>query len=150
MLHIYVDADSCPVKNEVYRVAKRYELQVTLVANTWMRLPDEDWLSLEVVNGGFDAADDWIVEHVQSNDIVVTADVLLASRCLEKQAGVIGPTGKLFTEDNITESVATRTLMAELREAGAITGGPAPMQGTDRSRFLQELDKLINAIRKRS
>jgi uncharacterized protein YaiI (UPF0178 family) len=147
VLHIYVDADSCPVKSEVYRVAKRYELQVTLVANTWMRVPGEEWLSLEVVDGGFDAADDWIVEHVQPNDIVVTADVLLASRCLEKEACVIGSTGKLFTEDNITDAVATRTLMAELREAGTITGGPAPMQGADRSRFLQELDKLINSIR---
>lgn len=149
MLHIYVDADACPVKQEVYRVAKRYHLNVTLVTNSWMRVPAERWLSLEVVHGGFDAADDWIVEHVTNGDIVVTADILLANRCIEKEASVLGTTGKLFTEDNISESVATRDLMAELRESGAITGGPAPMQGCDRSRFLQELDKLIHAIKRK-
>lgn len=149
MLHIYIDADSCPVKQEVYRVAKRYELSVTLVANTWMRIPAERWLSLEVVDGGFDAADDWIVEHAQPRDIVVTADILLANRCIEKDASVLGTTGKLFTEDNISEAVATRDLMSELREAGAVSGGPGPMQASDRSRFLQELDKLITAIKRK-
>jgi uncharacterized protein YaiI (UPF0178 family) len=150
MLEIYIDADSCPVKPEVYRVAERYSLNVTLVANAWMRVPAEEWLTLEIVDGGFDAADDWIVEHVHPHDIVVTADILLASRCIEKGASVLGSTGKPFTEDNITESVATRALMAELREAGTITGGPAPMESCDRSRFLQEFDKLINAIKRKN
>ncbi len=149
MLHIYVDADSCPVKQEVYRVAKRYHLDVTLVANSWMRVPAEQWLSLEIVGDAFDAADDWIVEHALAHDIVVTADILLANRCIQKDASVLGTTGKVFTEDNISESVATRNLMSELRESGVISGGPAPIQGCDRSRFLQELDKLINAIKRK-
>ncbi|MBT6046941.1 MAG: YaiI/YqxD family protein, partial [Candidatus Scalindua sp.] len=93
MLHIFVDADACPVKPEVYRVASRYHLDVTLVANSWMRVPNEPWIVLEVVEGGFDVADDWIVEHVQPYDIVVTADILLASRCLKGGARVIGTTG---------------------------------------------------------
>ena len=150
MLHIYIDADSCPVKPEVYRVAKRYSLNVTLVANAWMRVPAEQWISLEVVHGGFDAADDWIVEHALPHDIVVTADILLANRCIEKEASVLGTTGKVFTEDNISESVATRDLMSELRESGVVTGGPAPIQACDRSLFLQELDKLINAIKRKA
>ena len=149
MLHIFIDADSCPMKPEVYRVAKRYDLKVTLVANAWMRVPAEQWISLEVVHGGFDAADDWIAEQVQRDDIVVTADILLAGRCLEKEASVLGTSGKPFTEDNITEAVATRALMAELREAGTITGGSAPLQASDRSLFLQELDKLIHAIKRK-
>ncbi|MEN8164036.1 MAG: YaiI/YqxD family protein, partial [Acidobacteriota bacterium] len=108
MLHIFVDADACPVKSEVYRVAGRYGLEVTLVANSWMRTPDEGWISLEVVGEGFDAADDWIVEHVQSGDIVITADIPLASRCLKEGARVLGSTGKPFTQDNIGQAVATR------------------------------------------
>ena len=121
MLHIFVDADACPVKQEVYRVASRYGLDVTLVANAWMRVPNEQWIVLEVVEDGFDAADDWIVEHVQSHDIVITADIPLASRCLEKGARVIGSTGKPFTEDNIGEAVATRDLLSDLRDTGEIT-----------------------------
>lgn len=150
MLHVYVDADSCPVKQEIYRVAKRYGLKVTLVANAWMRIPDESWLLLQVVRDGFDAADDWIVERVQPDDIVVTADILLAGRCIEKKAGVIGSSGKPFTEDNISGAMAMQALMSELREAGTITGGPAPLQACDRSRFLQEFDKLIQSIRRRT
>ena len=92
MLHIYVDADACPVKNEVYRVAKRYQLNVTLVANTWMRPPDDQRITVEVVEDGFDAADDWIVDHVETDDIVVTADIPLASRCMQKGARAIGST----------------------------------------------------------
>jgi uncharacterized protein YaiI (UPF0178 family) len=148
LLHIYVDADACPVKQEVYRVAGRYHLDVTLVANSRMRIPDERWIALEVVGGGFDEADDWIVEHVQPHDIVITADVLLASRCLKKDARVIGSTGKPFTDDNIGASVATRDLMSDLRGAGEITGGPAPLTKRDRSRFLQKLDEVIQSIRR--
>ncbi len=149
MLHIFVDADACPVKPEVYRVASRYRLNVTLVANSWMRVPNELWIVLEVVEGGFDAADDWIVTHVQPHDIVVTADILLASRCLKEGARVIGTTGKPFTENNIGQVVATRDLLSELRGAGKITGGPSPLQKRDRSRFLQQLDEVIQAIRRK-
>jgi len=148
LLHIFVDADACPVKQEVYRVARRYRLAVTLVANSWMRAPNERWIALEVVENGLDAADDWIVEHVQPHDIVVTADIPLASRCLKQGARVIGPTGKPFTENNIGESVATRNLLSELRDAGEITGGPPPLKKRDRSLFLQQLDEVIQSIRR--
>lgn len=149
MLHILVDADACPVKQEVYRVATRYGLAVTLVANSWMRVPNESWISLEVVEDGFDAADDWIVEHVQPHDIVVTADIPLASRCLKKGARAMGTTGKPFTEDNIGEAVATRDLLSELRSGGEIMGGPPPLTKRDRSRFLQQLDDVIQSIRRK-
>ncbi len=149
MLHIFVDADACPVKQEVYRVASRYSLNVTLVANSWMRVPNEEWIELEVVEGGFDAADDWIVEHVQPHDIVVTADILLANRCLKKDARVIGTTGKPFSEDNIGHAVATRDLLSELRGAGKITEGPPPLKKRDRSRFLQQLDEMVQTIRRK-
>ena len=149
MLHIYIDADACPVKQEVYRVAKRYGLDVTLVANSWMRVPDERWLRLEVVGGGFDEADDWIVEHVEADDIVITADIPLASRCIKAGASVIGTTGKPFTENNIGSVLATRDLLSELRGAGEITGGPPPLQKRDRSRFLQALDEAIQTIRRK-
>ncbi len=148
MLHIFVDADACPVKQEVYRVASRYGLDVTLVANAWMRVPDEQWIVLEVVEDGFDAADDWIVAHVQPHDIVVTADIPLASRCLKAGARVIGSTGKPFTEDNIGEAVATRDLLSDLRDTGEITGGPPPLTKRDRSHFLQQLDAVIQSIRR--
>ena len=148
MLHIYIDADACPVKQEVYRVADRCRLEVTLVANSRMRTPDERWINLVVVDHGFDAADDWIVEHVQALDIVITADVPLASRCIKAGARVVGPTGRPFTDDNIGSAVATRNLLEELRGAGEITGGPPPLQKRDRSRFLQKLDEVIQSIRR--
>jgi uncharacterized protein YaiI (UPF0178 family) len=146
LLHIFVDADACPVKQEVYRIASRYRLDVTLVANSWMRIPSERGIALEVVEDGLDAADDWIVEHVQSHDIVVTADIPLASRCLKQGARVIGPTGKPFTEDNIGQAVATRDLLSELRDTGEITGGPPPLKKRDRSRFLHQLDEMIQSV----
>jgi len=149
LLHIFIDADSCPVKSEVYRVANRYGLDVTLVANSWMRVPNDRWIALEVVEDGFDAADDWIVEHVEPHDIVVTSDIPLASRCLKENARVIGPSGKPFTEDNIGQAVATRDLLSELRDAGEITGGPPPLNKRDRSRFLQQLDEMIQSIRRK-
>jgi uncharacterized protein YaiI (UPF0178 family) len=148
LLHIYIDADACPVKQEVYRVADRYRLKVTLVANSWMRVPAGQRFVLEVVDAGPDVADDWIAEHVESGDIVITADIPLASRCLKKGTRVIGTTGKPFTEDNIGDSVATRDLLSELRDAGEITGGPPPLKKSDRSRFLQRLDEVIQAIRR--
>ncbi|HIJ41313.1 MAG TPA: YaiI/YqxD family protein [Deltaproteobacteria bacterium] len=148
LLHIFVDADACPMKQEVYRVASRFGLEVTLVTNSWMRVPNERRIALEVVGDGLDEADDWIVEHVQPHDIVVTADIPLASRCLKEGARALGPTGKPFTEDNIGMTVATRDLLSELREAGEITGGPPPINKRDRSRFLQQLDEMIQAIRR--
>jgi uncharacterized protein YaiI (UPF0178 family) len=149
VLNIFIDADACPVKKEVYHVASRYSLKVTLVSNSWMRVPNERWIVLEVVEDGLDAADDWIVEHVQPYDIVVTADIPLASRCLKEGARVIGTTGKPFTEDNIGQVVATRDLLSELREAGEITGGPPPLKKHDRSRFLHQLDEVIQSIRRK-
>ena len=148
LTHIWVDADACPVKQEVYRVAARYGLGVTLVANSWMRVPDERWVALEVVEDGFDAADDWIVDHVRPGDIVITADIPLASRCLKGGARVIGPTGRPFTDANIGQAVATRDLLAGMRGAGEMTGGPPPVTKRDRSRFLQQLDELIQSLRR--
>lgn len=150
MLHIFIDADSCPVKDEVYRVAKRYGLQVTLVAASWMRVPTESWIHLEVVKetGELDVADDWIVEKVEAGDIVVSEDIILASRCLEKGARALNPRGRVFTPETIGEALATRELMADLREAGTITGGPAPFGKGQRSEFLQRLDEIINAIKR--
>ena len=148
MLNIFIDADACPVKNEVYRVASRYQLKVTLVSNSWMRVPEEPGVVLEVVGDDFDEADNWIVEHVQAYDIVITADILLADRCLKKKAFVIGSTGKSFTDENIGEAVASRNLMSDLRDAGEIIGGPPPFKKSDRSQFLQELDKVIQMIRR--
>jgi len=139
-----------PGKTGGVSVARRYGLDVTLVANSWMRVPNERWIALEVVEGDFDAADDWIVEHVQPRDIVVTADIPLASRCLTKGARVMGPTGRPFTEDNIGQIVATRDLLSELRGAGEITGGPPPLEKKDRSRFLQQLDEMIQSIRQKN
>lgn len=147
-IEILVDADACPVKQEIYRVAGRYGLRVTLVANSWMRTPDDPRITLEVVEAGLDEADDRIVERVRPDDIVVTADIPLASRCLEKGARVLGTSGKPFTEDNIGGALATRDLLAELREAGAVTGGPPPLAKADRSRFLQQLDETIQKIRR--
>ncbi len=150
MYGIFVDADACPVKQEVYRVARRYGLKVTLVTNSWLRIPQESWLELVVVGGKFDAADDWIVEHVREGDVVISTDIPLASRCLEKGAQVLAPTGRVFTEENIGDALATRELMSQLRDVGTVTGGPAPFGKRDRSKFLQRLDEVIQAVRKRS
>ena len=148
MLHIYVDADACPVKNEVYKVAERYGLSVTLVANSFMRVPGKAWLKLEVVDQGLDGADDWIVEHVETDDIVVTADIPLAARCLDRGARVLGHAGRPFTTENVGDSLATRQLLKQLREQGIMMGGPAPFSPKDRSLFLQQLDQMIQAVRR--
>ncbi len=147
MSEILVDADSCQVKEEVYRVAKRYGLRVILVANSQMHIPSEDWLELVVVSNQFDSADDWIVEYITKNDIVISGDIPLASRCLKKGARVLGPNGRVFTEDSIGDALATRDLMSHLRDIGIMTGGPAPFEKRDRSQFLQSLDGIIQAIR---
>jgi len=149
MLEIFVDADACPVKKEIYRVALRYRLPVTLVSNKRMRAPEKQGVKLVVVDRDFNAADDWIVEHVAEDDIVVTADIPLAARCLEKQALVLGSTGRIFNEDNIGDVLATRDLMADLRDLGEITGGPPPFSKKDRSRFLQRLDEMIQSVHRK-
>ena len=148
MLHIFVDADACPVTDEVYRVAARYGLSVTLVAGSWMRTPDDPNVDLEVVGGGIDVADDWIVEHAGAGDIVVTADIPLAARCLALGATVLGYAGPPFTADNIGNALATRGLLSELRDLGERTSGPPPFTRRDRSLFLQRLDESIHAIRR--
>jgi uncharacterized protein YaiI (UPF0178 family) len=148
VLDIFVDADGCPVKAEVYRVANRYGLAVTLVANSRMRVPDEANARLVVDGDQYDAADDWIVENIDSDDIAITADVLLAQRCLRKGARVIGPRGRVFREESIGSAVAMRDLSAHLREIGVTTGGPTPMRKRDRSEFLQRLDEEIQSVRR--
>ena len=149
MPDIFVDADACPVKTEIYRVAKRYAVRVTLVSNSWMRIPSEDGLVLVVVDGQFDAVDDWIVEHVTENDIVISGDIPLAARCVAKGVAVLDLRGGAFTEDNIGNALASRELLSHLRNLGTITGGPAALEKRDRSRFLQRLDETIQAIRRR-
>ena len=150
MLKIFIDADGCPVKDEVYRVARRYDLEVALVANSSMRTPSDKTVEMIVVDGKFDAADDWIVEHAGDSDVVITADIPLASRCLKKMAMVLGPTGREFTEENIGEALASRELMSHLRDLGTLTGGPAPFENRDRSRFLHRLDEIIQSIRRKN
>ncbi len=146
MIEIYVDADACPVKQEIYRVATRHRLKVILVANSWMRVPDNDSVELVVVDDQPDSADKWIVDHVKENDIVVSADIPLASHCLEKGARVLSPRGIVYTEDSIGASLASRELMSHLRELGTITGGPSPFEKRDRSRFLHCLDEIILTV----
>ena len=149
-MRIFVDADSCPVKDEVYRVAKRYGLEVTLVSATWLRIPPESWIHLEVVKdtGGLDAADDWIVDRIGTDDIVVTDDIILASRCLKKNCKALSPRGRAFTAESIGDALANRELMANLRQVGAITGGPAGFTKSDRSVFLQQLDNAVTALKR--
>lgn len=148
MTAIYVDADACPVKNEVYRVAERYGLKVHIVSNSWIGVPRDPRVELVVVSDSFDAADDWIVDRIGAGDIVVTADIPLADRSLKKGAVVIGNTGVPFTTSSIGMALAGRELMANLRAMGETTGGPRPMSARDRSRFLSALDEAIQRLRR--
>jgi hypothetical protein len=145
---IYVDADACPVKDETYRVAARHGLHVYVVANSFMNLPREPWIERVVVSDGFDAADDWIAERAAPGAVVITADVPLASRCVKAGAEVLAPTGKPFSESGIGLALATRNLMQDLREAGAITGGPKPFSARDRSAYLGALDRTIMRLKR--
>lgn len=145
---IYVDADACPVKAEIYRVAKRYGVKVLVVSNASLFVPTDELVEMVTVRNGFDAADDWIVERAGPGDIVVTADIPLAERCLKKGARVLGPKGHAFTEDRIGEALATRALLDMLRQGGQYGGGPAPFAAADRSRFLSKLDETIHAARR--
>jgi uncharacterized protein YaiI (UPF0178 family) len=144
---ILVDADACPVKDEVYKVARRYGVPVVVVANATLRVPTSPLVELVVVPG-FGAADDWIAEHARPGDIAVTADVPLAARAVAKGAFVLDPKGRLLTEATVGEALALRDLREELRQAGHTTGGPAPMTAPDRSRFLSKLDETIHASRR--
>ncbi len=149
MCVIYVDADACPVKNEIYRIARRHQVQVWLVANAPMRLPAQQGVQLKVVSDQFDAADNWIVEQASGNDMVITADIRLASRCLKNGARVLSPAGHEYTDANIGPALAARDLLAELRGMGAVVTGPAPFNQRDRSRFLHSLHQWIEAVRRK-
>ena len=142
-VRILVDADACPVKDEVYKVAWRREVPVTVVSNSPIRVPDHALIERVVVSDRFDAADDWIVEAADVKTVVITGDILLADRCLKKGATVIGPNGKPFTAASIGGAIATRAIMADLRAGAGVTSGPAPFARADRSRFLQALDEAL-------
>lgn len=145
---IWVDADACPVKDEVYRVALRHGVAVTIVSNSPIRVPAHPLIARKVVGDGFDAADDWIAEHADGRSIVITADILLADRCLKQGATVIAPNGKPFTLNSIGSAIATRAIMADLRAGGDVIGGPPPFGKTDRSRFLQALDEALVRLKR--
>ena len=147
-VQILVDADACPVKEEIYRTAYRHGAPVMIVSNSHFRIPDHTLVRRTVVSDGFDAADDWIAEAADAKSIVITADILLADRCLKVGATVIAPTGKPFTANSIGGAIATRAIMADLRAGGDAIGGPAPFTKVDRSRFLQALDAALVKIKR--
>jgi hypothetical protein len=140
---ILVDADACPVKEEIYRVAYRREVPVRVVSNSYLRVPAHPLVERVVVSDKFDAADDWIAEAADAKTVVITGDILLADRCLKAGATVIGPNGKPFTAASIGSAIATRAIMADLRAGAGVTGGPSPFVKADRSRFLQALDEAL-------
>ena len=142
-MKILVDADACPVKEEIYKVAWRHDIPVTIVSNSPIRIPAHPLLDRVVVSDGFDAADDWIAERADAGSICITADILLADRCLKAGATVIAPNGKPFTQSSIGAAIATRAIMADLRAGGDQIGGPPPFGKNDRSRFLQTLDEAV-------
>ena len=148
MTAILVDGDACPVKDEIYRVALRYGVPVTVVSNSAFRVPQSPLISRVVVSDGFDAADDWIAERAGPATVCVTADILLADRCIKAGAVVLAPTGRPFTASSIGSQVATRAIMADLRAGGDIVGGPAPFSKADRSRFLSALDEALVRLRR--
>ena len=143
MIRILVDADACPVKDEIYRVALRHGAAVVVVSNARLRIPDHLLITRQVVSDAFDAADDWIAEQAGNATIVVTADILLADRALKAGAAVIAPNGRPFTTASIGSAIATRAIMADLRAGGDVIGGPPPFQKSDRSRFLSALDEAL-------
>lgn len=148
MFQILVDADACPVKDEVYKVAMRHAVAVTIVSNAPIRIPQHPLINREVVSDAFDAADDWIAERSNAHSVVITADILLADRCLKAGAKVIGHNGKPFTPASIGGAIATRAIMADLRAGIESFGGPPPFSKADRSRFLQTLDETLVAMKR--
>lgn len=148
MVHIYIDADACPVREETYKVARRHQVPVTVVSNSFLRVPREPGFKFVVVSDDFDAADDYIAERADPNNVIITSDILLAERCLKAEAVVLAPTGKPFTMDTIGGQLATRAIMADLR-AGAdmpTVGGPPPFTDRDRSRFLEALHLCLTKL----
>jgi uncharacterized protein YaiI (UPF0178 family) len=148
-IRIFVDADACPVKNEVYKVAERYGLKVFIVANSFMNVPRSDMIERVIVPDGPDIADNWIAERAGGSDIVITADIPLAGRCVRNGATVISPTGKPFDDNSIGMALATRDLMTDLRSAGATTRGPPPLSRQDISRFLSAMDLAVTRLRRK-
>jgi len=148
IIRILIDADACPVREEVYKVAYRYQVPVGVIANSYMRIPRHNLIELVVVSADMDAADDHIAELADELTVVVTADIPLADRCLKKGAQVIAPNGKPFTQNSIGNAMATRALMADLRAGGDILGGPKPFTRADRSRFLSSLDEAIIKLKR--
>ena len=149
-VRILVDADACPVKEEVYRVAFRREVSVRVVSNSYLRVPAHPLIERVVVSDAFDAADDWIAEQAHAKTVVITGDILLADRCLKAGATVIGHNGKPFTSASIGSAIATRAIMADLRAGGDVVGGPPPFAKADRSRFLQALDEALAGLSRRA
>lgn len=145
---ILIDADACPVKDETYKVALRHKVPVTLVSNSFLRVPPHPLITHVAVSDGFDAADDHVVELAHARSVVVTADILLADRALKKGAIVLGPNGKPFTENSIGGAIATRAIMADLRAGGEQVGGAAPFSKADRSRYLSALDEALNRLKR--
>jgi len=151
LIAILVDADACPVKDEIYAVAARYDLAVAVVCNTHIAVPGGVGAQLVVVGREPDAADDWIAGHAERGDVVVTADVPLAARCLAAGARVLRPDGRVFDESMIGDALATRQLLSELRDQGVVSGGPKPFADKDRARFMSRLDQMLRAgLRERS
>lgn len=148
-VRILIDADACPVKEEVYRVAFRRGVPVRLVSNSRIRVPDHPLVERVVVSDRFDAADDWIAEQADERTVVITGDILLADRCLKAGATIIGHNGKPFTAASIGGAIATRAIMADLRAGGDVLGGPAPFAKADRSRFLRALDEALVRLDRR-
>ena len=149
-MQIFVDADACPVKDEIYRVAHRYGLRVLVVANTYLNVPAHPMIERMVVAAGPDAADDWIARNAGAGDVVITADIPLAERALAAGAAAIAPNGRAFTVDSIGAAIAHRAIMEQIRSTGAIAGGPKPFERADRSRFLQTLDEAIGRAMRRA
>lgn len=149
MITLLVDADACPVKEEIYRVARRLDLKVILVSNSRLAIPKEDRFELVVVaKGALDAADDWIADRADKASVVITQDIPLAARALAKGAKALDPRGRVFTDESIGDALATRELMAQLRDMGEVSGGPAPFTDKDRSRFLQSLDTVVQKLKR--
>jgi uncharacterized protein len=142
-IKIYIDADACPVKDETYKVAERYKLQTFVVSNSFIQIPKSPLISRMIVDAGPDIADDWIAQNAVAGDVVITNDIPLAGRVLEKGAHALAPNGRAFTPDSIGAALAHRSIMEHIRSTGEITGGPPPFANTDRSKFLQVLDQII-------
>jgi len=150
-MQIFIDADACPVREETYKVARRHNIVVTVVSNSFLRVPKEPLIKFILVSDGFDAADDYIAQSVDKSAIIITSDILLAERCLKNDAAVLAPNGKAFTKDSIGGAIATRAIMADLRAGAEMPniGGPPPFTQKDRSKFLEALHNIIETLKRR-